>query len=124
HVCCNTTDYFKPNSQAIYNDFTKMIKNGTEETIPAGTIVCYDNANDKIRVMTDTDPADILAGFTIGDTLPGDLAFVVKDGWYRYLDDFTFGKKYGVANWKLNANSENKIGMIVGGGFVRIKSDI
>ena len=121
HVCSNTTNYFATNSQVIYNDFTQMIKNGTSTTIPAGRIVCFDNAPDKIRIMTNTDSPDILAGFTIGDTPAGELAFVVRDGWYRYTDDFTFGKKYGVVNGLLDANAENKIGYICGGGFVRIK---
>ena len=124
HVCCNSTNYFEKNSQAIYPDYTKLILNSSSEIIPKGTIVCYDNDYKKIRKMTSSDSSEILAGFTIGDTKPNELAFVVTDGWYRYVDDFTMWKKFGVVDGKLDASAENKVGMIVGGGFVRIKSDI
>lgn len=124
HVCCNSTNYFETNSQAIYDNFTAYLQNVSGEVIEKGSIVCYDSSYKKIRKMKNTDSVDILAGFTIGDTQPGELAFVVKDGWYRFTDDFTFGKKLGVNNGTLEPNEANKIGMIVGDGFVRIKSTI
>ena len=124
HVCCSSNNYFESNSQAIYPDCTKLILNSSSEMIPKGTIVCYDNDYKKIRKMTSNDSSEILAGFTIGDTNPNELAFVVTNGWYRYTDDFTMWKKFGVIDGKLDASAENKVGMIVGGGFIRIKSNI
>ena len=122
HVCSSSTDYFAENSQVLYDEYTAHIKNTSGETLPPGTIVCYDNSYKKVRKMLETDDAKIVAGFTIGETAPGELALVVKDGWYRFLDDNTFGKEYGVANGALSATATNKIGAISGEGFVRIKS--
>lgn len=121
-VQCNTTNYFENNSIVIYREHTKYLKNNTSNEITKGTIVCYDGDFSKVRPMLSTDSAEIFAGFVIGDTNIGEFCTVITNGYYRYTNNLTFGVKYGVDNGQLSETATNKIGICVGGGFVRIKS--
>lgn len=119
-VQSNTTNYFATNSNAIYREFTETLLNNSGETIPAGTLVCYNNSYTKIRKMTINDNSNSFAGFTIGETLNGNYATVITKGFYRYTQDLTFGHEYGVNNGLPDINATNKIGMTNGDGFIII----
>ncbi|WP_160678769.1 BppU family phage baseplate upper protein [Clostridium sp. C8-1-8] len=121
-VPSSTTTYFATNSSALYTEYTKHLLNNTGAVIPAGTLVCFDGDITKIRKMLNTDSANIFAGYTIGDTATGNYATVITNGYYRYTTDLTFGIQYGVDNGALSASATNKIGMSVGGGFVKVKN--
>ncbi|WP_243549274.1 pectinesterase family protein [Priestia megaterium] len=122
HVTSSTTTYFAKNSSALYTEYTRRLLNNTGTTIPAGTLVCYDGDNTKIRKMLSSDSAYIFAGYTIGDTPSGELATVITNGFYRYVVSDAFGTAYGVDNGALSATATNKIGIYVGKGFAKVKN--
>lgn len=114
------TNYFAPNSIAVFREVTIKLKNTSGSKIEKGTLVAYDNDKSKVRPMIETDDASIYAGFTIGDTEPNEACTVITDGFYRYTDDLTFGTKYGVSNGKPSKTSNNKVGICTGGGFIHL----
>ena len=116
---CNSTDYFAPNSIAEFREATAKLKNSSGSKIEKGTLVAYDNDRSQVRPMTETDDASVYAGFTIGDTDLSEVCTVITDGFYRYTDDLNFGTKYGVSNGKPSKTADNKVGICVGGGFIR-----